>query len=113
MIQIIKLVNLAAAFFLETAMIISLGYFGYQYPQTMLMKYVLMIGFPFIATILWGFLAAPKSKHRLQKLPRLIFALTIFGTAIFLLNSTGKTMLAAVFAILVIINQLLLFIIEE
>ncbi len=110
MIQIIKLVNLAAAFFLETAMIISFGYFGYQYPQTMLMKYVLMIGFPLIATILWGFLAAPKSKYRLQKIPRTIFALTLFGAAIFLLNSTGKTLLAAVFAILVVINQLLLFI---
>ena len=113
MIQIIKLVNLAAAFFLETAMIISFGYFGYHHPQTMLMKYILMIGLPLIATILWGFLAAPKSKYRLEKLPRLIFVLTLFGAAIFLLNSTGKTMLAAVFAILVVINQLLLFILEE
>ncbi|HSN08612.1 MAG TPA: YrdB family protein [Hanamia sp.] len=113
MIHIIKVLNLAAAFFLEIAMIISFGYFGYHYPQAMLMKYLLMIGLPLIAAILWGFLAAPKSKYRLQKLPRLIFALTLFGAAIFLLNSTGKTTLAAVFAILVVINQMLLFILEE
>jgi hypothetical protein len=113
MIEIIKAINLVTAFLLEIAMIVAFGYFGYHYPENFAMKYIFMIGFPLMATILWGFLAAPKSKHRLQKLPRLIFALTIFGAAIFLLNSTGKTMLAAVFAILVIINQLLLFIIEE
>jgi hypothetical protein len=113
MIEIIKAINLVTAFLLEIAMIVAFGYFGYHYPENFAIKYFLMIGIPLAATILWGFLAAPKSKYRLQKLPRLIFALTIFGAAIFLLNSTGKTMLAAVFAILVIINQLLLFILEE
>ena len=77
------------------------------------MKYILMIGLPLIATILWGFLAAPKAKYHLQKRPRLIFALTLYGAAIFLLNSTGETMLAAVFGILVTINQLHLFILQE
>ena len=113
MIEIIKAINLVTAFLLEIAMIVAFGYFGYHYPENMLMKDVLMIGLPLIATILWGYFAAPKSKHRLSKIPRVVFALALFGAAIFLLNSTEKTMLAAVFAILVIINQLLLFILEE
>ena len=113
MIEIIKLVNLAVAFFLETAMMVSFGYFGYYYPQNIMIKYVLVIGLPLSATILWGLLAAPKSKYRLPKLPRTIFALTLYGTSVFLLHTAGQTLLAAVFAIFMVFNQLLLFILGD
>jgi hypothetical protein len=111
--EMIKAINLAVAFFLEIAMLVAFGYFGFHYPQNTIMKYVLMITLPVIAIMLWGYFAAPKSKHRLQQPSRVLFALTMFGAAIFLLNLTGKTMLAAVFAIMVIINQLLLFILKQ
>lgn len=111
--EIIKSINLASAFFLEIAMILAFGYFGFHYPQNILLKYVLMIALPLVAIILWGYFAAPKSKHRLQQPYRVLFALAIFGASVFLLNMTGKTMLAAVFAIMVIINQLLAFIFKQ
>ena len=109
----IKAINLAAAFFLEIAMLVAFAYFGFHYPENTVMKYLLMITLPVIAIMLWGYFAAPKSKHRLQQPSRVLFALTMFGAAIFLLNMTGETMLAAVFAIMVIINQLLLFILKQ
>lgn len=111
--EIIKAINLAAAFFLEIAMLIAFAYFGFQYPENTIIKYVMMIALPVTAIMLWGYFAAPKSKHRLQQPSRVLFALTMFGAAIFLLNMTGKTMLAAIFAIMVIINQLLLFILKQ
>jgi len=113
MVSIIKLINLALAFLLEIAMLIAFGYFGYHYPENPVSKYLLMVALPLSATILWGFFAAPKSKYRLRKIPRLVFALSLFGASIFLLNAGGKTILAIVFAVLVVINQLLLFILEE
>lgn len=111
--EIIKAINLVAAFFLEIAMVISFAYFGFHYPENMVMKYSLMIGLATGAIILWGYFAAPKSKHRLQQSARVLFCLSMFGSSIFLLNLTGKTMLAAIFAIMVIMNQLLLFILKQ
>ena len=113
MLQIIKMVNLVIAFLLEIAMIISFGYFGFHFPVNIAMKYFLMIGLPLIVAVLCGYFAAPKSKKRLPKIPRTLFALVLYASSIFLLSLTGKTILAAVFAILVVINQLLLFIPEE
>ena len=111
--KLIKVINLTAAFFLEIAMIIAFGYFGFHYPQNILLKYLLMIALPVIAIVLWGYFAAPKSKHRLQQPYRILFALGIFSVSVFALNITGKTTLAAVFAIMVIFNQLFLFIFKQ
>ena len=113
MVSLIKVINLVLAFLLEIAMLIAFGYFGYHYPENTANKYFFMMALPLAATILWGFFAAPKSKHRLPKLPRVVFALVLYGTSIFLLSLTGKTPLAAAFAICVVLNQLLLFILEE
>lgn len=113
MLTIIKGINLGAAFLLEIAMLVSFGYFGYKYPDNNALKYALMIILPLAAATLWGIFAAPKSRRRFPKVPRTLFALTIFAASVFLLNQTGKTTLAAVFSICVIINQLLLFIFEE
>lgn len=111
--EIIKAVNLAMAFFLELAMIIAFGYFGFHYPKIILIQYILVILLPIIAMALWGYFAAPKSKHRLQQPQRYFFALVMFGAAIALLFLTGNTMSASVFAILVIINQTLLLILKQ
>jgi len=112
--EIIKAINLTAALFLEIAMLVAFAYFGFRYPGNTVMKYLQMIILPVTAMMLWAYFAAPKSNHRLQQPSRVLFALTMFGAAIFLLNMSGKTMLAAVFAIMVIINQLLLlFILKQ
>lgn len=103
--EIIKAINLAVAFFLEMAMIVAFGYFGFHYPKIILIKYILVILLPVIAMALWGYFAAPKSKHQLQQPRRYFFALAMFGAAAALLFLTGNTMLASVFAILAIINQ--------
>ena len=113
MIEIIRRTNLAAAFFPEKAMMVSFGYFGYCYPHDRGIKYVLVIGLPLAATTLWGLLAASKSKYRLPKLPGTVFALTLYGASISLLHVAGQTLVAAVFAMLMVLNQLLLFILED
>ena len=113
MVSFIKVINLVIAFLLEIAMLIAFGYFGYHHPENTANKYFLMIALPLAASVVWGFFAAPKSKYRLRKIPRLVFALALFATSIFLLNTAGKTELAAVFAVLVVMNQILLFVLEQ
>jgi hypothetical protein len=111
--EIIKAVNLAVAFFLELSMIVAFGYFGFHYPKIILIKYILLILLPVIAMALWGYFAAPKSQHQLHQPFRYFFALAMFGAATALLFLTGNTMLASVFAILVLINQTLLLILKQ
>jgi hypothetical protein len=108
-----KAINLGAAFFLEIAMLISVGYCGFQYPQNIILKYLLMILLPLIAAILWGIFAAPKSRLRLQQPYRMFFAMILFGVAVFLLYRSGIATLAVVFVILVVINQLLALILKQ
>lgn len=72
-----------------------------------------MILLPLIAAVLWGFLAAPRSRHRLQQPYRMLFATMIFGAAVFLLYKSGIITIAIVFAVLVVINQLLLLILKQ
>ena len=72
-----------------------------------------MILLPLIAAILWGFFAAPKSRRRLRQPYRMFFAMMIFGVAVFLLYKSGIRTLAIVFAVLVLINQLLLLILKQ
>jgi hypothetical protein len=108
-----KAINLVVAFFFEMAMLLALGYSGFWYPESMPLKYLLMILLPLIAAVLWGFFATPKSKHRLQQPYRMIFAIMIFGIAAFLLYETGVTILAVVFAVLAFINQLLLLVLKQ
>jgi hypothetical protein len=43
----------------------------------------------------------------------MFFAMMIFGVAVFLLYKSGITTLAIVFAVLVLINQLLLLILKQ
>jgi hypothetical protein len=94
-------------------MLIALSYCGFQYPENIILKSLLMILLPMIAAVLWGFFAAPKSGRRLRQPYRMFFAMMIFGVAVFLLYESGITTLAIVFAVLVVINQLLLLILKQ
>lgn len=90
--QIIKIINQVVAFSLEMAMLVALGYCGFQSGKTLFWKYVFAIVLPLIAAILWGLFAAPKADYRLELAPRILFELTLFlATAIFLYKTGYKT----------------------
>ncbi|GAB3705444.1 YrdB family protein [Spirosoma flavus] len=92
--QLIKILNQIIYFLLELCMLASLGYAGFLSSQHTLGKYLLAIGLPLAAAILWGFFAAPRSTYRLEFPYRSLFALTLFGFAFFMLYKTGQTRLA-------------------
>ena len=94
-------------------MIVAFVYFGFHYPGIILIKYILVIILPVISMALWGYFAAPKSKHQLPQPRRYFFALIMFGAAVALLFLTGNIILASAFAILVVVNQTLLLILKQ
>lgn len=101
-------INLALRFLLEVCALISLSYWGFQSGQGILMKFGLGIGSPLLTAIIWGVFGSPKAPIPLQGFYRLLLELLIFVLAIVALYSLGKSTLATVFAIVVVINLILM-----
>jgi len=103
----IKPIHLLIAFLLELAMLFSLGYYGFHTNMGKAGEFILGISLPVVAILLWGFLAAPKAKHRLP-FPYLIpFKLILFLLTAFLLYQSGQQKWAFIFASIAIVSLLL------
>lgn len=89
--------NLAVRFLLEIAALIALGYWGWTWGQGAL-RYLLAIGAPLLAAVLWGVFAVPGDRSRSGSAPvpvagwmRLLLELAFFGFAIWGLYVAGAT----------------------
>jgi len=111
--QIIRFINQVVAFLLEIAMLISIGYWGFVEGKTILTKYALAIFLPIVATILWGFFAAPKSKYRLKFPLRMIFKLCLFTIASILLYETKNSKIATWFGVIALTNEIIGYFFEQ
>ncbi|MDN5285819.1 MAG: hypothetical protein JWR38_2093 [Mucilaginibacter sp.] len=85
----LKTASMAIAFLLELCMIFALGYYGFYIGSDILWKLILTITLPAVAIGLWGYFAAPKSAHRLQRPYLPIFKLVLYITTAFLLYKIG------------------------
>ena len=59
-----KVANLALRFFLEVAALVALSYWGFQAGSNDVAHWVLGIGAPLLAAVVWGLFIAPKSRYR-------------------------------------------------
>jgi len=66
MIGTLKAINAGLAFFLELAMLAGFGYRGFYGEKSALIKWVLGIGLPLIASVVWGMLNVSFSKRSLS-----------------------------------------------
>ena len=106
----LKAVNLGIAFLLELCVLAALAYWGFQTADSLLLKIVLGIGAPLLVAVIWGRFMAPTSKGRLTGLRYLLAKLVIFGVAAIALAVAGQVTLAIIFAIVSVINQILLIV---
>ncbi len=104
-----KSINLGVAFLLELCMLAALAYWGFQTGQTLLVRLVLGIGAPVLAALIWGRYMAPLSATRLTGAAYLVLKFVLFGLAALGLATTGQITLAIIFAVISVINQVLLF----
>ena len=96
----IRAANLALAFFLEIAMLVALGYAGWAATDIQWLRYLLLIGLPALAIVLWAIWAAPRSGRRLPGPALLIFKAAILGVTTFLLWAAGVSPAALLFGAL-------------
>jgi hypothetical protein len=105
-------INLALRFLLEIAALFSLAYWGWTQHQGVL-RYVLAIGLPLIAAVVWGTIRVPgdASHSGTARVPvpgilRLVIELVFFGLGAWSLYASGLTTWSMILAALVIVHYL-------
>lgn len=103
-------INLAVRFILEIGALLALGWWGWNLADGIL-RFVLAVGIPVLAAVVWGTFAVPDDPSRSGKAPvrvsgivRLLIELAFFIAATWALFSTGASTLGWIFAIAVVIH---------
>ena len=109
---VLKAPNLALKFLLELAAIAAFAYWGASVGGTAI-SVLLAVATPALMIVLWAVLAAPRSERRLQLKARVPFELSVFCLATFALIAAGAPVAAAIFAVVVVVNAVLLTVLEQ
>lgn len=103
-------INLALRFILELCALFAMGSWGWRFSEGWL-RFVLTLGIPVIAAVIWGTFAVPNDPSRSGAAPvavsgiiRLAIEAAIFIIAIWALNYLGYTTLSWGFGIIVLIH---------
>ena len=99
----LKTANLALAFGLELCGLGALAYWGYQAGQGW-MKVALAIGAPLAFGVGWGLFVAPKSVIRVRLAVKSAVSPLLLLVCAAALAASGMALLAATFAVLVLVN---------
>ncbi len=103
----LKSANLALKFLLELAALASFAIWGAGSESGGLAVAHAILA-PLIIALLWGRLAAPRSRHRLPRATRIPFELTVFAFAVVALAVSGHIVWAIVLAVVMAINAALM-----
>ena len=106
--MVIKSANLALRFLLELGVLGALGYWGFRTGDGTLMKWILGLGAPILAAVVWGTFVAPKAAVALSAPLHLLVELAVFGLATLALYRAGQANLAAAFGLIYVINRILM-----
>ncbi|MGE7693671.1 YrdB family protein [Lysinibacillus sp. NPDC094177] len=107
------LLNLALRFLLEICVLLSFGYWGIQNGKGMFFKLLLGIGAPVLFVVIWSLFGSPKATFPLSGALHFMLEFVVFSLAVIALYAAGRTQLATIFAILIIINQILLSVFNQ
>ena len=106
-------INLTVRFILEMVALVALGYGGWHATDSWL-RYVLAIGLPLLMAVLWGGFRPPNEPHHpshatipVSGKVRLLIEALAFGGGAWGFFSTGATITAWVFTIIVIVHYAL------
>jgi hypothetical protein len=104
--DIVKGVLLALRFGLELAALAALAWWGFETGGSTAVKIVLGLGAPLLAAVLWGLFVSPKAAYGSPAL-RIVFEIAVFGAAVLALADLGRTILAITFALVALLDSLL------
>ena len=108
-----KSINLALSFLLELCMLAAFAYWGFTAGDGTLAKIMLGVGVPLLVAMVWGVWLAPKSTRKLGEPYNFIVKVVLIAISIIMLYVAGQPALAGIFAIVLIINRILLIVWRE
>jgi hypothetical protein len=106
----LKSINLAVRFLLEICVLIAVGYWGFKTNSNWFLKILLGIGAPLLIAVIWGVFGAPKAANHLTGFNLLALEVIVFGSGVAALFAAKNYSLAWVFAIVVIVNRILMIV---
>lgn len=101
----LKGINLVLAFLLELGVLAALGYWGFTVGPNTLLKFVLGLGAPALAVVVWAIFGAPKSSTQLQGVAYLALQAVFFGSGALALIFSGQRGLGIAFALIALVNS--------
>lgn len=106
-------INLAARFVLEMAGLVALGWWGWNQAEG-IMRFLLALGIPFLAAVLWGTFAVPNDSSRSGKAPvpvpgivRLLLEVAFFASATWALFTMDLTTPGWIYGLASLIHYLI------
>jgi hypothetical protein len=104
--------NLALKFLLELGALAAFAYWGSRTGPTAV-NVLLGIGAPLAMAVVWGTWAAPTAPRRLAGAARITLELSVFALAALALAAADAPGVAAIFAVLVVLNAVLLSVFDQ
>lgn len=101
-----RVIGLGIAFLLELAVLIALGYWGFQLSGAV--RWPAGLGTPILFAVLWGLLAAPKASRPLHGAPNVAFQIGWFACGAAALILAGRTLPGVILAVVYAVNSVLL-----
>ena len=104
--------NHGPRFLLQIALLASLAYWGFS-QQVGALQWALGVGAPLVIAVVWGRFIAPKASHPTSDPPRLLLELAVIAAGVAALFAAAETVLALVFAALVLVHLSLTFVLDQ
>jgi Protein of unknown function (DUF2568) len=102
--------NLVVRFLVEVLGVAALGYAGFQIPDGTAIKVVAMIGAPLAFIAGWALIVAPKAANGLSQPVKDVIGTVLLLVTALALGAIGQPLLALIFAAVIIVNAVLLFV---
>ena len=102
-----RVANLAARFLLELCALAAFAYWGFERDGSA--RYLLGVGSPLVAAVVWGVFVSPKARVRVPGGVRLAIEVAFFGLAALALAAAGHPALAGALALAGAANIALLY----
>ena len=108
--EAVKGLNLAIRFLLELCVLAAVGYWGLKTGSGWFAKILLGIGVPLLIAVIWGTFGAPKANMQLHGSKLVVLEIIVFGSGVAALFATKNNPLAWAFAVIIVINRILMFV---
>ncbi|MFJ8065401.1 YrdB family protein [Psychrobacillus sp. NPDC096426] len=106
-------VVLGLFFLMELCTLAAFSYWGFHMNRGWLINSLLGLGTPLLIAVFWGTFIAPKASHPVSVPLRIILQSIIFALAVAALYFSDKSKLATIFGIVVLVETILMYVIEE